>query len=714
MPDDLFTACLTTPLRVSLWFHNLQTFPLTASDSGKSIERSSAYMTALYENMSQGLKDRLCYELQAIMHTIAWQTLDGPDYQMVFGQSGDVVSSMAGGFLLSQRVMATYRAIPESIPWIPSSTSHALWSHWDLILDNLFEQLPSFAHFEDRLGDTSWEDGLKLLSFMDDQLESILGTLVEVDVHRGETMAPGLSRLPIICQAALTAEFRQRACTALDSCLRNLDISGLARAVQGGALDVAGHLLAAPDPAIATRIISIWAALVRNDTCVKSLGAEGRTAERLTSVPCAERLTSVPCVRFFLDSLEENLDRVDCKTIVIQTSAVLATIANFVAGRKAPRFSTRTLKTSVKMMQSDDGLVQQWGALLVAEVLGCIDQSSEVDPELISTKAQLVSMTISETVESRATAVYALSRLVPRQSVGDLKALAPLLEMVQPLVDRTSSEGSALVRKELARLFHRILHASSKWAAFAYIVVMLEHGSIQLPEEKEACAAFVVEAGKTFGQNHGLRIPCGRLAAIVRVVDSLQRDLLPSVSGLARAAAHEQVSRIKHFADDSLEMKTWEALSTLRREQDWTTGLVREVRETGRHLLRKWEGSSPQDLLPLNNELFERSKQSLRAYLSVRRNSTGASLTYQNQDISPSEKQDGKLETPHERTWKIRHRFIEDSLVLAEQQSMSSKRLAWLMVRRSSLAMGVEIDRKPGIMVAHVLPQLFEYDRRVQ
>ena len=575
-------------------------------------------MTALLENMSQSLKDRLWYELQAIMHTIAWQTLDGADYQMVFGQSGDVVSSMAGGFLLSQRVMATYRAIPESIPYIPSSTSHALWTHWDLILDNLFEQLPSFSHFEDRPGDTSWEDDLKLVSFMDDQLDSILqldDSAPEVHIMQGDTMAPGLSRLPIICQAALTAEFRQRACTALDSCLRKLDIAGLARAVQGGALDVAGHLLAAGDPAIATRVISIWASLVRNDTCVKSLGAEGRTAERLTSVPC---------VKFFLDSLEEHFekDHVDSKTIVIQTSAVLATIANFVAGRKAPRFSTRTLKTSSKMMQSDDGLVQQWGALLAAEVLGCIHQASEVDQAVILIlKAQLINMTISQIVESRATAIYALSRLVPATPVDDLQTLAPFLEMTRPIVERTSSEGSALVRKELARLFQRILHASGKWSAFAYIVVLLEHGSDQLSSEKEACASFVVQAGKTFGPDHGLRIPCGRLSAIVRMVENLHQDLLVSVSGLAKAAVKEQVSRIKPFTGSSMEKTTWEAELARRGSQRWTGQLVEEVRETGRRLVDKWKEPAlfGQDSLPLNNELFERSKQSLHAYLTVSR-----------------------------------------------------------------------------------------------
>lgn len=124
MPDDLFTACLVTPLRIALLHHNLQTFPLTTRDTTRQVQRSHGYMAALLNFMSQELKDRLWGELQAILHTIAWQSLDGPTYQMLFGSSGDVVSSFASGFLLAQRVMGAYRANPESIPAIPCSTSH--------------------------------------------------------------------------------------------------------------------------------------------------------------------------------------------------------------------------------------------------------------------------------------------------------------------------------------------------------------------------------------------------------------------------------------------------------------------------------------------------------------------------------------------------------------------------------------------------------------
>ncbi|ORX34568.1 hypothetical protein BD324DRAFT_583305 [Kockovaella imperatae] len=651
MPDDLFTACLTTPLRISLWFHNLQTFPLTASDANKNVQRSSGYMMALYDNMSQSLKDRLWSELQAVMHTIAWQSLDGADYQLVFGQSGDVVSSMAGGYLLSQRVMGAYRATPESIPHIPSSTSHALWTHWDLILDNLFEQLPPFRHFEQSPGDTTWESDLKLVSFMDDQLDSILQTDFSVSTvsDQGGGPSPVLFRLPIICQAALTTEFRKRACVALEACLRSLDIHGLARAVQGGALDVAAQLLVVGDPNIGPQMISIWAALVRNDACVRSLALEGRTAERLTSVPC---------VRFFLDSLEEHLN--GQPTIVIQASAVLATIANFVAGRKAPRFTTRTLKAASGMIQHEDGLVQQWGALLAAEVLGSIEKASEVDKDtVLQLKGQLIAMAHSQAVEARATAVYALSRLIdthPRTSMFDL---VPSLDMVAPLINPALSEGSALVRKELVRLFSRILHAGGKWTLFAWIVVLLEQASDQLPEEKEACAAFVATASKRFGSGHSLRMPLARLASHARALRALLFDAHPSLAALVRQILRSEYDKLKRLFGSAWETVLQVALP-IRPRKGWTADLATYVRQAGERLLDKWDTDlAGQSGLSLNNELFERSKHSLHAYLAVS-NSTPAVIL--------PDKIDGQPESSQERTWIIRHRFLEDSLVVAEQQ----------------------------------------------
>ena len=612
MPDDLFTACLTTPLRIALLYHNLQTFPLTKSDSGKYIQRSAGYMAALIESMSQDLKDRLWSELQAILHTIAWQSLSGADYQMLFGQSGDVISNIAGGFLLSQRVMGTYRANPESIPAISTSNAHPLWTHWDLILDNLFEQLPPYFD-EDK---KQWEDELKLVSFMDDQLASILESdqpLFAADVSRPGVTA-GLSRLPIICKAALTPEFRHRACTALDTCLRNLDVRGLAHAVQGGALDVAGQLLALEDPSIAPEIISIWSSLVRHDACVMSLAADGRTAERLTSVPC---------VKFFLDALEKYLGYVSAGStrMIIQTAAVLSTIANFVAGRQAPRFVARTLSVASEMLNTEDGLVKQWGALLIAEVMGSINRATEDNERLIEKlKLQVLEMINSPSVETRATAVYALTRWIGVTPVENLDELASSLDLIAKVGPYCQRDGSGLVRKEIIRLLQRALLAGGKWTVFALWAFMLDRAAKGQPSEKEACDGAIDEVSDMIGFSPDAKKGLIRLQAIIRVYNILRLDPNARVASLVKDNLKAVFGEILPYLDgehfDGMYQTVFPADSG---GGEWTVELVDAVKQVGLRLTENW--AKPVDRGPSRNtkneELFERSKLSLQIYLLV-------------------------------------------------------------------------------------------------
>ncbi|WVF71505.1 hypothetical protein IAT40_006311 [Kwoniella sp. CBS 6097] len=585
MPDDLFTSCLTTPLRISLLFHNLQTFPLTKGDGGSFVQRNHAYMAALWDNMSQNLKDRLWYELTAITHTIAWQTIQGWEYQKLFGISGDVVNHFASGFLLSQRVMGAYKTTPESIPPIPSSTGHALWTTWDLILDNLFEQLPKY--FDEGVVDTSWEKDLKLVSFMADQLESITtaGQLLHVTEAPRSGMTPGLTRLPIICSAAMTDGFRVQACTALDSCLRALDVRGLAHAVQGGALDVAARLLELEDPEIKSQVISIWSSMVRYDVAVLALAQDGLTADRLTEVPA---------VRYFLSALEESLGQEGSEqhdtgndpipegeeantrtTLIIQTAAVLSTIANYVKGRTAPRFVLRTISMVGVMLRSKNELVQQWGALLIAEVLGSLDRPEESGVIDVSEES-LLRMIQSNSVESRATAVYALSRWIPLSSMSSQhqlhqqqqqqhqhqltsKDIDDSLHLAAKLVEHAFEEGSSLVRRELARMFVHVLSICKGYAELAMWVFVLQHTIQHLPEHKTKIEEAIKSTGSRLGieadQLRKLKV-VQRLLEAIRIfsfdpdsqVANIVYDPVKAIfASLARAGEEsDQVQDVKH------------------------------------------------------------------------------------------------------------------------------------------------------------------------
>jgi len=639
LPDDLFTACLTTPLRIALLYHNLQTFPLTTGDAGKYVQKSHGYMAALLDLMSPELQARLWSELEAILHTIAWQTLDGPTYQMLFGSSGDVVSNLAGGFLLSQRVMGSYRATPESIPTIPSSTSHALWTTWDLILDNLFEQLPKYLDTE---GDvTAWEKGLKLVSFMDDQLASILESdrpLFAADAPRigrglhsgymngivggdgiggsGIRGAKGLSRLPIICKAALTPEFRLRACTALDACLRGLDVVSLTHAIQGGALDVGAQLLALEDDTLAPMMISIWSSLVRHNICVASLAASGRTAERLTSVPS---------VRFFLDSLERlmNDDERHSKQPITQTAAVLATIANYVAGRQAPRFVKRTLTLSQKMLDSDQSLVNQWGALLVAEVLASINHSEEdVRIETAALQQQLLRMVDSPSVEDRATAIYALSRWIEPIAKPDILAVKVNLELAAKVIGHARTDGAGLVRKEIERLLQRVLIAGGRWTKLVLWLYIVDRTLIQEPTARPLLDNAVKQIKSHIEIGDERKACLIQIYEIIRTCDTFRTDPNVKVRNLARDNLKWLLESLRPYADEAVyDGIVKMAFPTPTRKDDSAIAvedLAQKVKYIGDRLVDDWYGTKTlQSRKTESNELFAQSKLALQAYLAV-------------------------------------------------------------------------------------------------
>lgn len=617
LPDDIFTACLMTPLRMAILYHNLRTFPLTSSAGAaeKYSPRSPAYMASLWANMPAELQARLWFELSAILHTIAWQTLDGRDYQKLFSWSGDMISNLACGFLVAQRVMATYHANPESIPAIPDCTSHALWTTWELIMDNFFEQLPMW--FDDNT-DSAWADTLSLVSFMEDQLDSILsstGGLADFNQPY-----PSLSKLPIICQAALTEQFRLRAATALDASLRGLDIRGLTRAIQGGALDTAAHLLELDDPSISKQMISIWASLVRHDSAVHSIAKEGKTAARLTSVPC---------VRFFLDSLDRHVNNADEESIttIIQTAAVLSTIANFVAGRKAPLFAQRTLKMSSIMMGRNEPLVQQWGALLLAEVMASIDidQKTEVHLDLESIRQQLFGLIASRTVEVRATAVYALTRFVDTNPVDDILELAPILEVTDKFFKPPRTIGSPLVRKELVRLWHRVLRAGGKWTSVTMIIYMMQLAVESLPHRKEECERFSKEFGTQINlskEQQGLLL---RVNNIVKSMHIMLHDPNAQVSSMVAANFKQATTDLRVLIRQSHWTEVFDAAFPVTRgEKLWTDETLAYLKRLKERLVESWDKPRTVQMdIPgrseWNNDLFEKTKMSLHAYLAVSR-----------------------------------------------------------------------------------------------
>lgn len=595
MPDDLFTICLLTPLKIALLYHNLQTFPLSSMDSSK--QRSAGYMEALWESMSGDLKSRLWSELQAILHTIAWQSLDGTTYQRIFGQYGQSISQLASGFLLSQRVLGAYNVKPESIPSIPSTTAHPLWITWDLILENFFEQLPEYM---DRETDPNWEGDIQMLSFMEDQLNSILTSnsapIAAYQADAGNHLAVG--KLPIICQAASVKSLRVQACHALDACLEKLGPKELVYAVQCGALDVALNLLEREDSTIANQVISIWASLIKHSGAVSQLAAP---------IKQASFLSDVKAIVFLLHHLEDGLT-IGHDVKVIECAAILCTIISHITKRKALKFLDRCLDLSMRMLDQQHALIQQWGALLCAELLHGLDiDEKEHQASLENMQQKLLSLVKDRTVETRAAMLYALRWWFKMKVQTDLTQLKDQLHLASLLLPQSATDAAIQVRQEMYVLLQHVLVASGRWAAMALWLYQAQQAVLYDGNRAREVVNMIGRLKAVSGINADNFAYMAILMQVVKMVDVYSKDPEVSVAEMAQGCVLrcKQLSKALESDMGRVELP---CISVLLRDAE--------------RLIEVWpsmEGTAiSSSLAESNQDLFKLSRLSLRAYLAVR------------------------------------------------------------------------------------------------
>lgn len=643
LPDDLFTSCLTTPLRVALLYHNYQTFPIMSSHARSFAQRSQNHMLAMWHNMSPALISRLWRELQAIVNTIAWQKLRSEEYQFLFTSSGEFISNLACGFLLAQRVMNTYRATPESIPSIPSTASHALWTTWDLIMDSFFEQLPSW--FDELEVDTSWEKDLELVSFISDQLEGLTSPTHHMSPGRGPSDASSaLSRMPIICLATMNPEYRKQACVALDLTLRHVSPRSLAQAIQGGALSVACQLLGLEVEDLGESLISIWASLVRLE------GSVGYLVKHSKSVAC---LTSASQLKFFLDCLERRLvaessdlfgtdtqtREMEDDTIIIKIAVILATIAPHVSDDQAGVFTTRSLQLVSLMLERHRQLVKQWGGMLLGEILDASAglQASRagdgvrapVDTEsLVMLETQLLALIESHNVETRAAAVYGLSRRIPLATISDIVELQEAATLATSLLPLARTDGSPLVRKEVVGVFRRLLANAGIWTTLILVIYSLQLALYANAKYRPAFRQLMDEIGRSIDLKSQQRELMFTLTNILEVFTVLQHDPDARVVNVTYSLLKGMMDELQPFlAKDEWEGVFEATFPPSLVTPKWTDELVAALTRVAKELICDWKKRLGKDTSlkkgAVNHDLFETSRLALQEHIEVSLIQTG-------------------------------------------------------------------------------------------
>ncbi|KAG2445405.1 hypothetical protein HXX76_000027 [Chlamydomonas incerta] len=245
LPADVFTACLTTPIKVALrWFcsrslmrHDGLTKDLIDRIPGKQTDRKSPL-------------GELNWVFTAITDTIAWNVLPRPMFQKLF-RSDLLTASLFRNFLLAERIMAAAGCTPVSYPRLPPTHQHPMWQAWDLAAEMCLVQLPTLS--------SDQQAEFKPSPFFSEQL-----TAFELWLAHGSRDKKPPEQLPIVLQVLLSQVHRLRALVLLG---RFLDMGPWAveLALSVGIFPYVLKLLQTTSSDLRSTLVFIWAKVLALD-----------------------------------------------------------------------------------------------------------------------------------------------------------------------------------------------------------------------------------------------------------------------------------------------------------------------------------------------------------------------------------------------------------------------------------------------------------------
>ncbi|KAG2481568.1 hypothetical protein PVAP13_J683801 [Panicum virgatum] len=194
-PADVFTACLTTPIKMALhWF-------CKRSLLRGSMDHSLIDQIPGRQNDRKTLLGELNWIFTAITDTIAWNVLPHDLFQRLFRQDL-LVASLFRNFLLAERIMRSANCSPISYPLLPPTHQHHMWDAWDMAAEICLSKLPQL------IADPNAE--FQPSPFFTEQL-----TAFEVWLDHGSEDKKPPEQLPIVLQVLLSQSHRFRALVLL-------------------------------------------------------------------------------------------------------------------------------------------------------------------------------------------------------------------------------------------------------------------------------------------------------------------------------------------------------------------------------------------------------------------------------------------------------------------------------------------------------------------
>ncbi|VFQ71153.1 unnamed protein product [Cuscuta campestris] len=243
-PADVFTSCLTTPIKMALrWFCNQSL--LRDSLDYSLIDRIPGRQTD-----RKTLLGELNWIFMAVTHTIAWNVLPHDLFQRLFRQDL-LVASLFRNFLLAERIMRSTNCSPISFPLFPPTHQHHMWDAWDMAAEICLSQLPALVE------DPNAE--FQPSPFFTEQL-----TAFEVWLDHGSEHKKPPEQLPIVLQVLLSQCHRFRALVLLG---RFLDMGPWAvdLALSVGIFPYVLKLLQTTTPELRQILVFVWTKILALD-----------------------------------------------------------------------------------------------------------------------------------------------------------------------------------------------------------------------------------------------------------------------------------------------------------------------------------------------------------------------------------------------------------------------------------------------------------------
>merc|ERR1719447_1444484 len=405
---DLFTSCLTTPIKMAL-----RGFVMT-NDLG---HLAPEVKLEQLEKIPGQFGDRrtmlgeLNWIFTAITDTIAWNTLPRETFQKLFRQDL-LVASLFRNFLLAERIMKANDCTPISQPKLPDTHQHQMWTAWDLALDICLSQLQGILE-EDKTYVPS--------SFFEEQL-----TAFEVWGAQGSEDRAPPEQLPIVLQVLLSQAHRLR---ALDLLGRFLDLGPWAvnLALSVGIFPYVLKLLQSSARELRPLLVFIWAKILAVDSS------------------CQQDLVRDQSHKYFLTVLQDPTMLPQHKTWAV---FVLASVVKGFRAGQDEAVAGNLISICLNEMEEGEPVLKQWLAICLGR-LWDRHEDARWRAARCNAPESLEVLLGDPNPEVRAAAVYALGTFLNSCSERTEHANSLDQTIATKLLGRLLDDGSPLVRREL-------------------------------------------------------------------------------------------------------------------------------------------------------------------------------------------------------------------------------------------------------------------------